>query len=131
PLATGAFRGSPCSQRTPGDDCPGTSCPRGGATKMVIRAPCYAQRTCRYLSRSPDRREPARRRARARRRTSVSDMRVLIVDDEEDMRALVRATIEVANAGLSVAGEAASGEAAVSTWREERPEVVVLDQRMP
>jgi DNA-binding NarL/FixJ family response regulator len=61
----------------------------------------------------------------------VSDLRVLIVDDEEDMRALVRATIEIANEGLSVAGEAADGEAAVSKWREERPEVVVLDQRMP
>jgi CheY-like chemotaxis protein len=61
----------------------------------------------------------------------VSEMRVLIVDDEEDMRALVRATIEVANEGLSVAGEAADGETAVATWRKERPQVVVLDQRMP
>jgi DNA-binding NarL/FixJ family response regulator len=61
----------------------------------------------------------------------VSDMRVLIVDDEEDMRALVRATIELANEGLSVAGEAADGEAAVERWRAERPEVVILDQRMP
>jgi YesN/AraC family two-component response regulator len=58
-------------------------------------------------------------------------MRVLIVDDEEDMRALVRATIEVANEGLSVAAEAADGETAVSIVREQRPEVVVLDQRMP
>jgi YesN/AraC family two-component response regulator len=61
----------------------------------------------------------------------LSDLRVLIVDDEEDMRALVRATIEIANKGLSVAAEANDGEAAVHTWREERPEVVVLDQRMP
>jgi YesN/AraC family two-component response regulator len=56
---------------------------------------------------------------------------VLIVDDEEDMRALVRATIEIADRGLRVAGEARDGDAALSTWREERPEVVVLDQRMP
>jgi YesN/AraC family two-component response regulator len=61
----------------------------------------------------------------------VSDMRVLIVDDEEDMRALVRATIEIADEGLSVAAEAADGETAVSIVREQRPEVVVLDQRMP
>jgi YesN/AraC family two-component response regulator len=61
----------------------------------------------------------------------VSDMRVLIVDDEEDMRALVRATIEIANEGLSVAGEASDGQAAIEKWREARPEVVVLDQRMP
>jgi YesN/AraC family two-component response regulator len=58
-------------------------------------------------------------------------MRVLIVDDEEDMRALVRATIEVANEGLTVAAEAADGETAVSLVREQHPEVVVLDQRMP
>src|SRR4051794_25978965 len=61
----------------------------------------------------------------------VSEMRVLIVDDEDDMRALVRATIEIANQGLSVVGEADDGEKAMSAWRAERPEVVVMDQRMP
>ena len=61
----------------------------------------------------------------------MSEMRVLIVDDEEDMRALVRATIELANEGLTVAAEAADGETAVSIVREQRPEVVVIDQRMP
>jgi len=61
----------------------------------------------------------------------VSEMRVLIVDDEDDMRALVRATIEVANEGLSVAGEASDGEAALTFVNEERPQVVVMDQRMP
>jgi YesN/AraC family two-component response regulator len=61
----------------------------------------------------------------------VSEMRVLIVDDEEDMRALVRATIEIANRGLTVAGEASDGDTAVSILREQRPEIVVLDQRMP
>jgi DNA-binding NarL/FixJ family response regulator len=58
-------------------------------------------------------------------------MRVLIVDDEDDMRALVRATIEIANEGLSVAAEASDGKTAVSMVREERPGVVVLDHRMP
>ena len=57
--------------------------------------------------------------------------RALIVDDEEDMRFLVRAVIEAANHGLSVAGEAADGEQALARWREERPDVVVLDHRMP
>ena len=58
-------------------------------------------------------------------------MRVVIVDDEDDMRALVRATIEIANDGLTVTAEASDGETAVSIVREERPEVVVLDHRMP
>ena len=61
----------------------------------------------------------------------MSEVRVLIVDDEDDMRALVRATIEIANQGLAVAGEADDGDTAVRAWREERPEVVVMDQRMP
>ena len=57
--------------------------------------------------------------------------RALIVDDEEDMRFLVRAVIEAANHGLSVAGEASGGVEAIERWREQRPEVVVLDHRMP
>lgn len=57
--------------------------------------------------------------------------RALIVDDEEDMRFLVRAVIEAANHGLSVAGEACDGAEAIERWREQRPEVVVLDHRMP
>ena len=56
---------------------------------------------------------------------------VLIVDDEEDMRALLRSTIEIANDGLKVAGEAVDGEDAVTQWREKRPQIIVLDQRMP
>ena len=59
------------------------------------------------------------------------DTGVLIVDDEEDMRALLRSTIEIANEGLRVAGEAIDGEDAVARWRETRPQIVVLDQRMP
>ena len=63
--------------------------------------------------------------------TLVTQLRVLIVDGEEDMRALLRNLIELANEGLSVAGEAAEGEEGVRRWRDERPEVVLLDQRMP
>jgi DNA-binding NarL/FixJ family response regulator len=58
-------------------------------------------------------------------------LRALIVDDDSDMRFLVRMTIEVANHGLSVAGEAASGADAISAVQQDRPEVIVLDQRMP
>jgi DNA-binding NarL/FixJ family response regulator len=55
----------------------------------------------------------------------------LIVDDDEDMRFLVRTIIEAANQGLHVTGEAADGESGIRTWREHRPDVVLVDQRMP
>jgi len=57
--------------------------------------------------------------------------RTLIVDDEEDMRLLIRATIETANDGLCVAGEANDGSAALDAWRDHQPDVVVIDHRMP
>ena len=47
------------------------------------------------------------------------------------MRVLVRATIEAANDGLTVAGEARDGEEGLERWREDRPDIVLLDQRMP
>jgi DNA-binding NarL/FixJ family response regulator len=58
-------------------------------------------------------------------------LRTLIVDDDSDMRFLVRMTIEVANHGLAVAGEADSGSAALAEIAKARPEAVVLDNRMP
>jgi DNA-binding NarL/FixJ family response regulator len=57
--------------------------------------------------------------------------RALIVDDDDDMRFLVRVLIEAANDGLSVAGEARSATEAVDRWRETQPDVIVLDNRMP
>jgi DNA-binding NarL/FixJ family response regulator len=59
---------------------------------------------------------------------------MLIVDDELDMRVLVRLVIEIANNGLSIIGEAADGEEALRVWRdleEPEPDVVILDNRMP
>jgi YesN/AraC family two-component response regulator len=61
----------------------------------------------------------------------VSNVSVLIVDDEDDMRFLMKSLIEIANHGLSVAGTAADGDEALRRWREDRPDVVLLDQRMP
>jgi DNA-binding NarL/FixJ family response regulator len=57
--------------------------------------------------------------------------RALIVDDDDDMRFLLRVLIEAANEGLKVAGEARSATEAVEQWREHAPDVVVLDYRMP
>ena len=57
--------------------------------------------------------------------------RTLIVDDDEDMRFLLRVLIEAANEGLTIAAEASSGDEAIVQWREHQPDVVVLDHRMP
>ena len=60
---------------------------------------------------------------------------MLIVDDEMDMRMLVRVVIEMANHGLSIVGEAADGDEAIQVWRDldgpPVPDVVILDNRMP
>jgi DNA-binding NarL/FixJ family response regulator len=57
--------------------------------------------------------------------------RALIVDDDDDMRFLLRVLIEAANEGLAVAAEARNATEAVDRWREHRPDVIVLDSRMP
>jgi CheY-like chemotaxis protein len=59
----------------------------------------------------------------------------LVVDDELDMRMLVRVIIDLANRGWSIVGEAADGAQAIQTWRDlngpPTPDVIVLDNRMP
>jgi DNA-binding NarL/FixJ family response regulator len=57
--------------------------------------------------------------------------RTLIVDDDEDMRFLLRSVIERANEGLQVAAEAGGADEALARWRDVRPDVIVLDHRMP
>lgn len=57
--------------------------------------------------------------------------RTLIVDDDEDMRFLLRALIERSDKGLMVAAEASGGDEAIEQWRAVRPDVIVLDHRMP
>jgi CheY-like chemotaxis protein len=56
---------------------------------------------------------------------------MLVADDEEDMRVLVRTVINRANHGLLVEAEVENGLDAVEQWRQTRPDVVLLDQRMP
>jgi len=55
---------------------------------------------------------------------------VLIVDDEPLVRAGLRATVEASD-DISVAAEADNGERAVHYAQEVRPEVVLMDLRMP
>ena len=55
---------------------------------------------------------------------------MLIVDDEPDMRLLMRAVIDL-DMGLSVTAEATDGDEAVDAWRTHEPDVIVMDMRMP
>lgn len=53
---------------------------------------------------------------------------VLIVDDEPQILALVRATLEDESVRIV---EAADGESALAVARREQPELILLDVRMP
>jgi DNA-binding NarL/FixJ family response regulator len=55
----------------------------------------------------------------------------LLVDDEPDIRMLMRITLDSANEGLWVCGEATDGHEAVGMVSDVAPDVVVVDQRMP
>ena len=56
---------------------------------------------------------------------------MLVVDDMDDMRALVRLVVRMANEGLVVAGEAANGSEALDLVDTLDPAVIVLDELMP
>jgi DNA-binding NarL/FixJ family response regulator len=58
------------------------------------------------------------------------NVRVLIVDDTEFMRDGIRMALEPAS-GIEVAGEAADGAAGVAAAERLRPDVVLMDVRMP
>ncbi len=62
---------------------------------------------------------------------TMGDRRVLIVDDDADIRALLQATLDIAGGGRWVTEEAVDGREALVKWREQRPDVIVLDQFMP
>lgn len=60
---------------------------------------------------------------------------VLIVDDEMDIRLLVRTILESSELGVEVVGEAVDGDDAMAVFNTldppDVPDVVILDNRMP
>jgi DNA-binding NarL/FixJ family response regulator len=60
---------------------------------------------------------------------SESPLRVLVADDQELVRAGFRLILEAA--GLAVVGEAGDGAEAIAVADRERPDVVLMDIRMP
>jgi DNA-binding NarL/FixJ family response regulator len=61
---------------------------------------------------------------------STRTVRVLLVDDDDLMRAGLKAVLS-SDETIDVVGEAGDGRAAVSRARELRPELVLMDVRMP
>ncbi|MEU6822979.1 response regulator transcription factor [Streptomyces atriruber] len=61
---------------------------------------------------------------------TANDIRVVLADDERMVRTALRAILS-AEAGIEVVGEAATGAEAVSVVRDLKPDVVLMDVRMP
>ncbi|HET7018987.1 MAG TPA: response regulator transcription factor [Streptosporangiaceae bacterium] len=62
--------------------------------------------------------------------TAVGPIRVLVVDDQELVRAGFAVILE-ATEGITVVGEVGDGAAAVAQAAEHKPDVVLMDIRMP
>ena len=60
----------------------------------------------------------------------MTPVRVLLVDDDDLMRAGLRAVLS-SDASVEVVGEAGNGRAAVESARALRPDLVLMDVRMP
>ncbi|MGI9529794.1 MAG: response regulator [Acidimicrobiia bacterium] len=60
----------------------------------------------------------------------TTNRKVLIVDDQESYRSAARLVVELTS-GFEVAGESESGEAAIGDVESIRPDVVLMDVKMP
>ena len=58
------------------------------------------------------------------------DLKLLVVDDQAAIREALATMLDM-TAGLTVVGTASDGEQAVAAVREKRPDVVLMDLRMP
>ena len=115
-----------------------------GAVEIEVSDNGQGARARHARGQRPDRHARARRRARrqlqrrqrAGRRlpgpgaAAGAMTRVVLVDDQALVRGGLRALLE-AQDDLEVVGEAADGEAAVATVTDTKPDVVLMDIRMP
>ena len=69
--------------------------------------------------------------SRSNRQSPRSRIRVLIADDHGVVREGLVSMIKRNRADMSVVGEASNGREAVELWKQERPDVTLLDLRMP
>lgn len=69
--------------------------------------------------------------SRSNRQAPRSRIRVLIADDHGVVREGLVSMIKRNRADMSVVGEASNGREAVELWKQERPDVTLLDLRMP
>jgi CheY-like chemotaxis protein len=58
-------------------------------------------------------------------------VRTLVVDDNADMRFLVRTLLGVSGSTIEIVGEAEDGPDAVAQCHDQHPDVVVLDVQLP
>src|SRR5258707_3475878 len=65
------------------------------------------------------------------RRSPKARIRVLIADDHGVVREGLVSMIQRNKADMTLVGEASNGREAVELWKEHRPDVTLLDQRMP
>lgn len=58
-------------------------------------------------------------------------VKLLVVEDNDDMLYLLRVVVEFAPQPIEIADEVRDGNAGVEAWRRLRPHVTVLDHRLP
>ena len=61
----------------------------------------------------------------------MGNVRALIVDDDDNMRAVLRSYINAADDGVEIVAEATRATEALLACRTEHPDVVVLDLHLP
>lgn len=68
--------------------------------------------------------------SRSQSETPDAPLRLLLVDDQQLIREGLRTLLEMEK-GMTIAGEAADGAAAIQAFEELSPDVVLMDVRMP